>query len=129
MRAMAREIPLRIAVAAMFGGDAFGELAGRAAGTLAATRYQRGDELEADREGLALLQAARVDPRGMVDFFGTLAAEGRDAPRFATYLSSHPQTADRIAALRGFVAQAGATPLPLAPDYPWEEIGRSCRGE
>ena len=129
MRAMAREIPLRIAIAAMFGGDAFGELAGRFAGTLAATRYQRGDELEADRQGLALLQAARVDPRGMVDFFGTLAAEGQDAPRFATYLSSHPLTADRIAALQGLVIQGDGTPLPLSPDYPWEEIGRSCRGD
>lgn len=126
MRAMAREIPLRTAVAAMFGGDAFGELAGRTAGTLAATRYQRGDELEADREGLRMLQAARVDPRGMVSFFETLAAERRDAPRLAAYLSSHPQTADRIAALRGFVAQADAAPLPLVPDYPWEKVGHSC---
>lgn len=128
-RAIVREIPLRIAVATMFGGDAIGELAGRAAGTLAATRYQRGDELEADREGLRMLQAAQVDAGGMVDFFGTLAAQGREAPRLATYLSSHPQTADRIAALEGLVANARYTPIPLVPDYPWETMGQSCTTE
>lgn len=125
-RAIVREIPLRIAVAAMFGGDAIGELAGPAAGALAATRYQRGDELEADREGLRMLLAAQVDPRGMVDFFGTLAARGREAPRLATYLSSHPQTADRSAALEALVADARRAPIPLVPDYPWERIGQSC---
>jgi predicted Zn-dependent protease len=128
MRAMAREIPLRIAIAAMFGGDGFGDLAGRFATTLAATRYQRADELEADREGLALLLAARVDPRGMTDFFGTLAREGRDAPRFATYLSSHPQTADRLAALRALAGQPTAPPVPLVPEISWEAISRSCTG-
>jgi len=126
LRAMAREVPLRIAIAAMFGGDAFGDLAGRFAGTLAATRYQRGDEMQADQRGLALLQAARVDPRGMVDFFATLAAEGRDAPRLATYLSSHPQTGDRIAALEAMIADGTPAPAPLLPDYPWKEAGDSC---
>lgn len=125
-RAMAREIPLRIAVAALFGGDALGAWAGRAAGTLGALRYQRTDELEADREGLALLQAARVDARGMVDFFETLAAQGREAPGLATYLSSHPHTADRIAALQGLVTGGDAPAVPLVPDYPWEDIGQSC---
>lgn len=125
-RALAREIPLRIAIAAVFGGDAVGALAARTAGTLGALRYQRGDELEADREGLHMLQAAWVDTRGMVDFFKTLEAQGREAPRVATYLSSHPQTADRIAALRGLVAQGEAATWPLVPDYPWETVGDSC---
>ncbi len=128
-RALAREIPLRIAVAALFGGDAIGALAARTASTLGALRYQRGDELEADREGLRMLQASRVDPRGMVDFFHTLAAPGREGPRVATYLSSHPQTADRIAALQQLVADARYAPVPLVPDYPWETIGQSCTTE
>ena len=127
MRGLAREVPLRIALAALFGGDGVGELAGRTAGTLASLRYRRGDEEEADREGLRLLQAARIDPRGMVTFFNTLAAEGREAPRLAKYLSSHPETADRIASLQRLISAAGETaPLPLLPDYPWERIAGSC---
>ena len=128
-RALAREIPLRIAVAALFGGDAVGGLAARAAGTLGALRYQRGDELEADRQGLRMLQAARVDARGMVDFFHALAAQGDEAPRLAAYLSSHPQTADRIAALEEAVAKGRYAPVPLVPTYPWKEIGQSCGRE
>lgn len=127
MRALAREVPLRIAVAALFGGDASGAFAARAASTLGALRYQRGDELEADREGLVMLQAAHVDPRGMVDFFNTLAAEGSEAPRLVTYLSTHPQTADRIAQLQRLVPRQGGTPTePLVPDYLWAQAGEAC---
>ena len=39
---------------------------------LGGLRYRRQDETEADREGMRLIQRARVDPAGMIAFFATL---------------------------------------------------------
>lgn len=77
-----------------------------AAQNLALLRYSRGHETEADEEGLRTLIAAGIDPAGMVSFFEKIQQkEGRE-PRYLSYLSSHPNTLERIARLRSLIAQS-----------------------
>ena len=75
-----------------------------------------------------MLQAARIDPRGMVDFFYTLSQRSPSEPRLASYLSTHPQTADRINALEKLASQTTYEPVPLLPGTSWREVKSSCGG-
>jgi predicted Zn-dependent protease len=79
-RAIIREMPLRLAVSAVAGGSG-AEAAASFAGSLGALRYRRGDEAEADREGMRLLQLARIDPTGTPAFMRTLAEKNAGMSR------------------------------------------------
>src|SRR5260370_33708755 len=80
-------------------GDVTGPLAYglQTARTLGELRYSRRAEDEADTEGMKMLLAARVDPAGMIDFFGTIGQEEGPQPKALTYFSTHPVAADPIA--------------------------------
>jgi Zn-dependent protease with chaperone function len=66
--------------------------------TLALLEYGRGEEEESDREGMAMVLAAGIDPNGMVRFFQELKKLDK-MPDFMKYISTHPATGDRIEAL------------------------------
>ena len=87
-------------------------------------QYSRLAEQEADREGMRLLLAARVDPAGMLAFFEKLEGKER-GPALLTYLSSHPSFEDRIARLKALSAGAPA-PAKLLSDYDWRDIRSIC---
>jgi len=125
-KALFREVSMR-ALLSLIVGDAAGlGQALEAAGTLGQLRYRRQDEETADRDGMKLIQAARVDPNGMVSFLRRLSREGSGAPRGRAYLSTHPLTAERIKHMERMAAGAHYTPVALLPEYPWSEIGRNC---
>lgn len=125
-RALFRDMSMRALIAALTG-DAGGLASAlEAAGTLGGLRYSRKDEAAADRDGMTMLQAARINPAGMIDVFLVLKKEAGDVPRALTYLSNHPHTDDRIESLRRLAAQARYTPIPLLPEYPWAEMGKIC---
>ena len=125
-RAIIREMPLRLAIAAVAGGSGM-ESAAQFAGSLGALRYRRGDETEADVEGMKLIQAAQIDPRGTVAIMRTLETKGVSVPRFATYLSSHPHTGDRVAELERLASEARYEPRPLLDADTWSRVQGACR--
>jgi predicted Zn-dependent protease len=127
-RAVIREAPLRLALATLSGGTGV-ETAVAVVGTLGVLRYQRADEAEADRDGMRLLEAAHVDPSGMVAFMRTLQGGREGAPRFVSYLSSHPQTADRVAALEALAAQARVESKALLDSTAWRRVQTICAEE
>jgi Zn-dependent protease with chaperone function len=95
---------------------------GQLADQLGSLTFSREQETAADMEGLMLLQRAKIEPQGMVTFFGKLA---RNESGIAL-LSTHPMSADRADRLRSEIAQAGAwptEPLPIA----WAEVKASLR--
>jgi Zn-dependent protease with chaperone function len=94
---------------------------------LADLHHQRSHEVEADREGMLLLQRAEADPRGMVDMFKNMSEEDLDLPRSIQYLSSHPQTEDRIRDLEQLAAQAEHTPAPLLTEEEWSALQKACK--
>jgi predicted Zn-dependent protease len=68
------------------------------AGTLVARAYSRSEELEADRHGVEILQRAGYSKDVMIDSLAwVMQSSTSDGGGF---LSTHPATQDRIAALR-----------------------------
>lgn len=123
-RAIVREAPLRLALATVSGGGM--ETAATVVGTIGALSYRRADEAEADREGMAMLEAAQVDPSGMVDFMRSLGKEDKAAPRFVRYLSSHPQTKDRVAVLAEMASSMRLEPRPVLDSAAWQRVRSMC---
>ncbi|MBM4297064.1 MAG: M48 family metallopeptidase, partial [Deltaproteobacteria bacterium] len=109
----------------------FGDVSGlasfglEAAQTLALLRYSRGHESEADAAGLKMLNAAGIDGSGIISFFEILQAKSGGEPGFLKYVSSHPDTQDRIARLKSLAdqtEQAAARPLR----YDWANVKKIC---
>lgn len=100
-----------------WGGQGSGQI-GEAAAQLPLLRFGRDQESEADREALALLKEAKVDPNGMITFFHRLAKEeGVSIP----LLSTHPPSASRAEAIQNEIKKLGpweSKPLP----YDWAQI-------
>ncbi len=84
-------------------GDVSGIIAVAADGgaRLLTKSFSRDAESEADEQGLALLQAAQIDPRGMLSFFEKMKAREQEsgvaaAGEALALLSTHPATSRRI---------------------------------
>ena len=107
----------------MTGPLAYGLETARALGDL---RYSRRAEEEADREGMKMLLAARVDPAGMIAFFEKMQKEEGAQSQALTYLSSHPMPAERIARLRSLAAAGTGPPEPLLPNEDWPALTKRC---
>lgn len=91
-------------------------------------KFSRDFEREADDTGWESLVAARIDPRGMIEFFRKLrdqqkqSAAGVAVEGQLSFLSTHPATTERIARLQARWQQLAADgrfePLPIAPAQP-----------
>lgn len=70
---------------------------------LLSQKYSRDFEREADDQGLDYLVAAKIDPRGMIQFFEKLMDETMDLPggiaEATGFLSTHPASQERIETL------------------------------
>src|SRR2546422_7859462 len=105
------------------GAMAYGIESARVLGTL---RYSRHLESEADVEGLRMLLAADVDPRGMIAFFETMRAAERGASATFRYLASHPLAAERVEALKQLAGSHTKEFRPLLPGRDWTDVRRVC---
>jgi Zn-dependent protease with chaperone function len=121
-----RQIPLQLMVMIVSGGEGIATNATQLAARVGGLRYQRGDEVEADQEGMRLLQSARVDPEGMIDFFRKLSAEGRDGPVVLNYLSTHPNSEARMTALSAMANNARYEPVEIVSPQEWRAITAGC---
>ena len=125
MRAVIREVPLRLALAMISGDPGIGSAAS-IGGNLGALSYRRDDEREADVEGMRMLQAARMDAAAGATFMRTLEQRAGDVPRFAKYLSSHPRSAERAAELEALARQARYEPVPVLDAERWAAVQQGC---
>ena len=109
-------------------GQAQDELAETAAqlageGTLAA--FSREDERDADRYGVAYTVAAGYDPRGLVTFFTRLmqaTEEGSRQTSYASLMSSHPATSERIRDVERLIAAVGDVPVTRTGNERFDSI-------
>ncbi len=99
-------------------GDASGTLAGEAGQRLLGLKFSRDAERQADQTGFDRLVSVGVDPSGIASFFDTLAREG-GAGR-AEFLSTHPASEERAAALRERMSEVDRSPfMPFADIGVW----------
>lgn len=111
VRGMVKSLGLR-GLFAFATGDIGGSLLGEAAVGITGLKFSRDDEREADRMGLDSLIAAEIDPSGMPAFFEKMSKQAGEAP--VAFVSSHPLSADREAALRARAAATTKTFTPLS---------------
>jgi predicted Zn-dependent protease len=89
---------------------------------LLTNHYSRSHELEADRHGVALLNAAGIDSRGLFSFFERMKESGDDIPGALQYLSTHPSGDTRRSNLED-VASEGE---PALSEADWKALQGIC---
>ncbi len=72
--------------------------------------FDRGDELDADKGGIALAAKLGYAPSSLADFLARLDERNRDVPERNGLFASHPDTQERIAKVRAMAgSRSGAT--------------------
>lgn len=85
--------------------------------------YSRDQESEADAEGVRMMHAAGIDPRGLSQFFETLKEQGADLPAGLSWISTHPEHEARIITVRDTLATLPEREFePL--DIDWADVQR-----
>jgi predicted Zn-dependent protease len=125
-RALFRDMTVNAIQAAVTGDLASGVFAMDGAATLATLAHHRDEELEADAEGLTLMRAAQIDPRGMVTMFEKFAKLEGDMPSGVSYLSTHPATKDRIERLKKLIEETPGPSRPIELDVHWARVKAPC---
>ena len=125
-RGILREVPLRLLAAALIGDAGIASTASDLAMSLGSLRYQRNDERDADREGLRVLAASGISPRGLSDFLTRLDAGGSQSRPLVRYLSTHPSSASRLAMLAQVSGSASPTDPPLLSPAEWAALTAPC---
>jgi Zn-dependent protease with chaperone function len=90
---------------------------------IAALRFSRDDEREADRGAVARLQGAGIRPDGFRQFFDRLRAKTDSIP---PWLSNHPSSAERMAAIAAGQPTAQGTTLPALGEAEWKSLQQGC---
>jgi beta-barrel assembly-enhancing protease len=80
--------------------------------------FSRKVEADADLKGAQLLTKKQIDASGMVSFFKKLAAEYKDLDNAPVWLSSHPETLERIKSAEAYVA---ANPCKSCTKLDWNK--------
>ena len=94
---------------------------GHVAQELAGNAYTRELEAEADREGVALLLRAAIDPAPLVTLFELMDKRSGGHPALS-WLGDHPTTVSRISAIRQQMSQPHAPFRSLDLGLSWQQI-------
>lgn len=76
--------------------------------------FDRADEREADQKGIRLAAAAGYAPSGLADFLARLADRNKDQQERNGLFASHPETRERISAIRSSAAGLSGSALVAA---------------
>ena len=118
LRSIAQSLGLKLGLTAALS-LLIGDMSGLASlgGDLLQLKFSRDHETEADREGLRVLVAAKINPAGMRDFFGKMAAQSKlDLGFLSTHPSSDERMADIDRLIKALPIDARQAP-PLPYDY------------
>ena len=85
-------------------GAFLGALANRAYEMVLENSFDRGDELDADREGILIVQKAGYAGTGLSEFLARLAERNKGQAEKNGLFASHPETQERIAKVKQLAA-------------------------
>ena len=132
MQALVRHFALSFVITAFTGND-WG--LGSAAQLLIQFAHSREAESEADMTALAILDRAGIPPSGLAGFFARMEKAERNSDGFLRYMSTHPPTAERIAALEAASprpapqARNARAPEPALSAGDWASLKAICKSE
>lgn len=89
---------------------------------LLTSHHSRGDELDADRRGVQILNDAGLDSRGLTEYLERLHAKGPTIPGAADYFSTHPSGDARKVAIERLSSE-GESPLDSER---WSQLKSIC---
>lgn len=95
-------------------GALIGHLAGGGVAALTLTKYSRSQETQADERAVDYTTRCGFDPDGLARFFGRLDALEKQNGRPPQLFLSHPYSGDRVADIRGRIAELPGGP-PAKP--------------
>jgi predicted Zn-dependent protease len=110
---LTKQYTYQVVASAVLGNDpsAVEKIAAGMLGTGVGMHFSRQDEYEADRLGVEAMIKAGYDPQGMIDFFEKLdRTYASSGGIISKYLSTHPETRDRITAMREQIASYSLPP-------------------
>ena len=84
----------------------FGDFSGvvnAVGGQLLGLKFSREEESEADALGLELMYKSKINPEGMISFFKKLESINKEASNLPDFISTHPNTKQRIEDLQTLV--------------------------
>lgn len=85
---------------------------------VSAQYFNRQVESEADIKGIELLHNKNIDAQGMVSFFRKMKTEAAGRGDMPVWLSSHPDTQNRIAIAQAYLAKR---PCPKCTSLDWDK--------
>ncbi len=116
LRRLGRGVVYGLAMTVVFGGSGTVPDVANLIGDLTSKGFDRGQERDADRFGLELVEAEYGHIGSSWQFFKRLADESPKLDHVIAYLSTHPASAERIDELREFaVEQEWALNGPIEP--------------
>ncbi|RFA27200.1 hypothetical protein CAI21_15240 [Alkalilimnicola ehrlichii] len=122
-RGLLRRVGYRVTFAALFGDASTAVLLVSQAGEMLLNlSHSREDEAEADALGLAMLNDAGIDSRGLEAFFTRLQAESDADAEYFALLSSHPLHSARVESAR----QLSRSGEPALGPEQWGALQRIC---
>ena len=110
---------------AVLTGDISGALA-TVAGTAGILRFMREHETEADLAGLELMRQAGYNVAGMGTIFRKLQDVTGNMPGLLEFLSTHPDTAERIKAIDRAAGAATPKHVSAAAEADWQPVREGC---
>ncbi|HYC05222.1 MAG TPA: M48 family metallopeptidase [Azospirillaceae bacterium] len=96
---------------------------------LAALSYSREKEEEADREAMALLRRAGIDPTGLARMFDRLKEREGKGAGMPLLLRTHPHLEERSASIRAAAGTAGEALSPALTPGEWLALRGICGGK
>ena len=122
-----KELSIGIFLGLMIGDSQVVGTALNYANMLRSLAYKRSEESSSDAEGMKMLIKAGIDPKGMVDFFEIMKKEYDGTTEVSEYLSTHPNTENRIEKLNTMIAQKQIESEKLLPNVDWEKTKMLCQ--
>lgn len=102
----------------LFGGNYTAFQLSQIGTALIAAKYSRDKEFEADHFGVIYAKKAGFDPTASLAFFERLAKAEKTQPGLATAFENHPNTPDRITAIRAELREMGYQMSGSIPQSP-----------
>lgn len=127
---LVRSLGISVIQQVLFGGSSgMGDAVGGIAGFLTLVSYTREAERRADRHANAFLEAAAVDPDGLIKFFELIkekqggASQNRKKSELGSLFSTHPGLTERIETLRDAPKWESQ---PVLDEQQWTALKEIC---